>query len=81
MNLSSPLTAAVSWGEVEKEVEAAGAEACKADALGSVIATREERGLKEGKGVAISAESASDGSEIMSAGLCKSKLSDFEVCA
>lgn len=86
--VSSPvaLPADVLWGElavgeVEVQAEAAGAEACEADALGSVIATRGERGIKEGKGVAISAESASGEPKMMSAVLWKSKLSNFEVCA
>lgn len=90
----SPLAADASWwggsvlalalplvGVRVGEEEAAGAEACEADALGSVIATRGERGFKEGKGVAISAESASDGPKMMSAGWLRFKLSDFEVCA
>lgn len=78
--VSSPLSTVVLWGG-SVEVGTAGAEACEADALGSVIATRGERGFKEGKGVAISAESASGGSEVMSAGSLRSKLSYFEVCA
>lgn len=48
--------------------EAAGAEACEVDALDSVIATRGGRGFKGEEGVAISTESASGGSKMMSAG-------------